>query len=347
MKIITSNFKKGFAKVMPETSDDLWYLSQIVDPGDVIKGKTLRKLKPTEEAKAIRKPVFMKLTVEKTEFSPEMLRLTGPILEGPEDVAHGSYHTFNVETGNIITVEKTEWLNYQIKRLKESAESKLPKILICVLDREEALFAQMKRAGYEIIGKLKGDVAKKRIEGKGKEFYPTIIKQLEDYDARYKLDKIILASPAFWKEELMKVLKNADLKKKIIQATCSTADENAFAEVLKREETKHALHEERVSKEIKLIDKLLSGISKGEAVAYGIDETEKASEAGAINELLVTDSFINKLRLENKFKRLDVVMKSVDKQKGEIVIISSDHEGGQKLDGIGGIGALLRYKLSY
>ncbi len=330
---------------MPETSDDLWYLSQLVDAGDVVKGKTLRKIKPTEEAKAIRKPVFMILKVEKTEFSPEALRILGTVLEGPEDVPHGSHHTFNVETGTVLTIEKTEWLNYQIKRLKEAAESAAPKILICVFDREEALFAMMKRAGYVVLGTLKGDVAKKRMDEKGKEFWPSIIKLLESYDARHKLDKIILASPAFWKEELFKVLKNDALKKKIIQATCSGADESAIAEVLKRDETKHALQQERVSKEIKLVESVLAEISKGGAVAYGMDEVAKAVEAGAVKELLVTDGFINKRRLANTFKQLDVIMRAVDKQKGEVIIVSSDHDGGQKLDGIGGIGALLRYKL--
>ncbi len=40
-------------------------------------------------------------------------------------------------------------------------------------------------------------------------------------------------------------------------------------------------------------------------------------------------------------------MKVVDSTKGEIHIVSTEHEGGKKLDGIGGIAGILRYKLSY
>ena len=40
-------------------------------------------------------------------------------------------------------------------------------------------------------------------------------------------------------------------------------------------------------------------------------------------------------------------MRFVEQVKGEIHIISSDHEGGQKLDGLTGIAALLKYKLEY
>ena len=40
-------------------------------------------------------------------------------------------------------------------------------------------------------------------------------------------------------------------------------------------------------------------------------------------------------------------MKTVDSTKGDIIIISSDHEAGKKLDGLGGIAAILRFKLNY
>ena len=40
-------------------------------------------------------------------------------------------------------------------------------------------------------------------------------------------------------------------------------------------------------------------------------------------------------------------MRNVDKSKGDIMIISSEHEAGKKLNGLGGIAAILRYKLNY
>jgi protein pelota len=40
-------------------------------------------------------------------------------------------------------------------------------------------------------------------------------------------------------------------------------------------------------------------------------------------------------------------MKTVDNTKGDILIISSEHEAGKKLDGLGGIAAILRFKLNY
>ena len=137
MKLISSNFRKGEAKVKVETLDDLWYLSQIIDTGDVVSGKTFRKIKVgSTEKEAVRKSVFIKIQVEKVEFSrtAARLRILGTILEGPEDVQKGSHHTFNVEPDTVITINKEAWPAYQVNRLKEAAEQKMLNILICVFE---------------------------------------------------------------------------------------------------------------------------------------------------------------------------------------------------------------------
>ena len=348
MKILSKNLKQGEVKLFIETSEDLWYLSQIIDEKDIISGKTLRKIKTTEEADATKRAVFMKITTEKIEYGADTLRISGKVIEGPEDVPRGSYHTFTIEQSTTITIIKEHWYAYQLDRLQEAAENKRASILICVFDREDAYFALLKKSKAEILSHLKGDVERKRMTSTTKSsFYAQIIKQLEEYDTRYKLDSILLASPAFWKEELAKELKNDALRKKIIQATCSSADESAIDEVLKRDEVRTALRSERTSREMILVDKLLSEIAKKGQAVYSINNTESAAAQGAIETLLVTDSLIQSMRKENTFQRLDSIMRSVDKQKGEILIVSKEHIGGKKLDGLGGIAALLRYKLSY
>jgi len=346
VKQLALNLKQGEAKVLVENPDDLWFLNNIIDKGDIIKGKTLRKIKATEKASAERKKVFLAIQVEKTEFTAEELRVAGKVTEGPEDVPHGSYHTFSVEVGSKITIIKPEWLRYQLDYLKEATAAKVPKIIICVFDREEALFAKLTRDGYEMLTTIKGKVAKKAVQEKVKEtFYSEIIKQLEEYDRRFELDRIILASPAFWREELCKVLTNQELRKKIIQATCSGVDETAIAEVLKRKETHEALRQERISTEMSIVEDLFARIAKAGNAAYGMIETRQAAEAGAVEHLLVTDKLIQRLREENRFSELDSIMKTVERTRGKVWIISTEHEGGKRLQGLGGIGAILRYKL--
>jgi len=354
MKLIYFDFKKGEAKVKVENLDDLWYLNQIIETNDFIKGKTFRKVKIGKEEqrkqKIARKSVFLLIKVEKVEFSKtsNTLRVSGIVKEGPEEVPLGSYHTFNIEENSIITIIKQQWLKFQVNKLKEAGKETTSKILICVHDREEAYFALMKKYGYQLLSNIKGTVQKKAdLQKVESTFYKEIIKQLQDYVERYNLNKIIIASPAFWKEDLMKELDNESLKGKIILATCSSVGENAFNEVIKRPETEEALKQDRISKEFKYVEELLTEISKNNLASYGLEETKNAAQAGAVRILLITDSFIQEKRIENKYMEIEEIMKTVDNAKGDVVIVSSEHEAGKKLNGLGGIAAILRFKLNY
>ena len=145
----------------------------------------------------------------------------------------------------------------------------------------------------------------------------------------------------------MKVLKNNSIRKKIIPAVCSSVSENAIQEVIKRPELKNALRQERVSEEMRIVEQLLAEISKAGLVAYGTKDVGEAAYAGAVETIIVSDTLIRRLREAGDYASLESMLLLVERAKGNVVIVSSEHDGGRKLDGLGGIGALLRYKLSY
>jgi protein pelota len=350
MQIINKDIKKGIVKLKIENQDDLWYLSHIIDKNDNISGKTVRKIKIGEEGqrniKIIKKTIFLKILSEKIEYTSNTLRITGKIVEAPEDVPINSYHSFNLEENTIITIIKNKWLKFQLDKLNEASTQKISKVLIVVLDREEANFALMQRQGYKLLSSLKGQVNKKAVDDSIKSsFYSDIIKTTKEYDTRYDLSKIVIASPLFWREELIKELNDEKIKSKIIQATCSATGQNGINEVLKRPELKEALKQDRVLNEINIVEKLLSEISKNEKGVYGIMQIKKAVGLGAVDVLILTDNFIQKAREKEKYEEIDLILKNTESMKGTVHIISSNHEGGKKLNGLGGIGGILRYKL--
>jgi protein pelota len=353
MQIISKDLRKGYAKVKVENKDDIWYLSTIIEEHDIVRGQTTRKVKldgGSDERKAnvsIRK-VTLSICVEKVEFHKYTgdLRVSGKIIGGQEDIPAGSYHTLNIEDGSTISIEKEAWLNYQVKRLEEACANQPIHILICVFDRDEALFALMKKYGYEVLAEIKGDVQKKAVDEKVKaSFYSEIINMLKQFDQRYKLSSIIMASPGFWKDEFSKELEDKELKKKIVFATSSSANKSAINEVLKRPEVISALKQDRVVKEVNLVNEVLTEIKKDGLVSYGIKETREAATMGAVKTLVVTDNYIQASREKNSYAEIERTMRCVDSAQGEVFIISSEHEGGKSLDGLGGIGALLRYRI--
>ena len=96
----------------------------VEDPNDhILLGVELENEEPVlvfpEGTKGDRKPMWLKLKVKSVSFHEfsNRLRIKGTILEGPEDfVSFGSYHTFNIETGQQVTIQKSEWLKNELKR---------------------------------------------------------------------------------------------------------------------------------------------------------------------------------------------------------------------------------------
>ncbi len=347
MRILKQDFKNGEVSIRADTLDDLWYLNSIIEKGDLISGATERKVKLNEEGKSAKKNFYVEIKVEKTEYGKgsNELRINGLITQGPEDIPKGIHQVIEVREGTDIKIRKEGWLAYQKEKIKEASENKRLNILVAVFDREEALFALLKRYGYEIILEIQGDVQKKAdVAKKDNKFFADIADNLKELSERHSIHKIILASPAFWKEYVLKLIKDKGLSSKIVQATCSSVGKNGIEEVLKRDEVKTALLEDRMSQEFKLVEQLLAEVAKEGLAAYGKKEATEAVNSGNIKFLLVTDSFIRKNREEGNFSEVDNLLKNTEKNGGEIRIISSEHEGGRRLDGLGGIGAILRYK---
>lgn len=355
MQILYKNIKEGDAKIKVTSLDDLWHLSQVIEEGDTITGTTLRKIKvsgESEKAASTKRPVHLSLNAERVEFSKysDVLRVLGIVVEGSEDVPKGSHHTFEIENGTVFTLHKESWMKYQIDRLDEAMKEKPTKTMVVVLDRDSIGFALLKQYGYDFLGEISGDVEKKEYEKKlpSKEFFSEAADELLAYVKRYGIENLIIASPAFWKENFLKVLakKNSKLAKAAILATCNDTGKNGVDEVLKRPEVKSVLSKERAAKEIELVERLLYEISKEGLAVYGYKEVQKAAELKAIKVFLVLDNFLLESRQSGKYKELDSLMRMVDSSNGEILVISSEHDGGLKLKGLGGIAALLRYKLN-
>ncbi|HIJ10965.1 TPA: mRNA surveillance protein pelota [Candidatus Woesearchaeota archaeon] len=351
MDILKKNYRTGIVKLIINDQDDLWYLSHIIDPGDILTGKTTRKIRigDGDNAKVTKKTMTLTIEAETIDFGTagDTLRINGLVKEGPEDVPRDSYHTITLEEGSECTLQKVSWLSYQKQKLEDSAEKKFT-YLLCLFDREDAIFAVTKKYGFEILTKIKGEVQKKdKKQQITKDFQVEILKGLETYATRLNPQHIILASPAFYKEDVAKRIIDPVVKKKLVLATCNTIDQTGLYEVMKRPELAVVLKDSRARQEQEVVDELLKEIHKVGLAAYGMEHTKIAVGAGAVHTLLVTDSLVFKSREDGTYEELDAMMKKIDSLQGTIHIISADHDGGQKLQGVGGIGALLRYKLEW
>lgn len=209
-------------------------------------------------------------------------------------------------------------------------------------------YALLTASGYKMLADIEGEVGKKGYADiKEKEFYSEVAKHLEEYVQRYEVQNIIIGSPAFWKEELLSIIKKKypSLTSKVTLATCNTTGKNAIEEILKRDEVKTVLKNDRTTRETKLVEEMLKAIAKNSLSAYGMKDVQQAAEAHAIKILLLSEDFLQEQRQKGNFSLLDIMMREVERSNGEVHIISTEHEAGKRLHGLGGIAAVLKYNL--
>ena len=353
MKIIKENEKEGIVEIVPETLDDLWHLSHIIEVGDNASSKTTRRIQDTSGDKirgdrGVKKTFYLGLDIENVSFHlfTGKLRLTGVITRGPEDlIPLGSHHTLEVKLNTPITIKKERWPKWAIKRLNQAIEaSKKLSAIIVVLEDDTATLGLMRQYGIEYYGPIKGNVSGKRIVDKNRQknivqFYEKVVESIEKFDS---IQNIIIAGPGFVKNDFYDYIKDkhADLAKISIIEPTGSGGRNGISEVLKKGTVEKLTSENRVALEMSAVDNLLTEIAKNSSkVAYGLRETKKAVDLGAVSQLLILDT---KVASENMGDAMDMV----ENMKGDVMVISSEHEGGKQLESLGGMAAILRYEIA-
>ena len=352
MKIINQDTKEGIVEVVPQTLDDLWHLSHIVEVGDNASSKTTRRIQDNTGDKlrsdrGVKKTFYLGLDIENISFHlfTGKLRLTGVITRGPEDlIPLGSHHTLEVKLNTPLTIKKEKWPKWAIKRLNQAIDaSKKLSALIIVLEDDTATIGLMRQFGIEYYGPIKGNVSGKRILDKNRQknivqFYEKVIESIEKFDY---IENIIIAGPGFVKNDFYDYIKDKhkDLAKIAIIESTGSGGRVGISEVLKKGTVEKLTSENRVALEMMAVDNLLSQIGKNSSkIAYGLKETTNAINLGAVSELLILDT---KVASEN----MGDLMYMVENMKGEVLVISSEHEGGKQLESLGGMAAILRYEI--
>ena len=350
MKILEQDEKDGCIELLPETLDDLWHLSHIITEGDYISSKTTRRIQDTTGDKlrsdrGVKKTFFLEIKVENVSFHlfTGKLRATGVITKGPEElIPLGTHHTLEVKLNLPLKINKIEWPKWAINRLEEAIEaSKKLSAMIIVLEDDTATIGLIRQFGIEYYGPIIGSLSGKRIIDKNRpklvlDFYGKITAAILKFD---NIQNIVLAGPGFVKNDYFKYLKDKhkDIVKKVIVENTGTGGRVGIGEVLKKGTVEKITAENRISHEMMNIEEVLKEIAKSsDKVVYGKNETINAANAGAVEKLLILDKLISNRDVEK-------AMNIVEDMNGEIMIISSEHDGGKQLESLGAIAALLRY----
>ena len=338
--------------LVPESLDDIWHLSYVLEPGDLVSGHTTRRIQRNDDAMrdtgGQRESMQVAIEVESVEFHKfaNRLRVGGTIVECPIEDQKGLHHTINIEENDEIVVEKV-FKTDQTERLEEAAEAtENPDVAIVTVEEAQAYIHTVAQYGTEEYASIAGPTGKGEYARSRSELFEDLTDALRHLD----VDAIVLAGPGFTKQDALDFIEEEapEIAEKIQTVDTSAVGDRGVHEVLKRGAVEEIQAETRIASEADFIDDLLKQIATGEKATYGIEEVGKAAEFGAIERLLVLD---DRLRMERgeegEWDRdVDDIIELVEQQGGDVTVFSGDFEPGEQLSQLGGIAALLRFRMN-
>jgi len=340
MKAECGELKENYGEIrfIPETIDDLWHLKHLVLPGSLVFATTFRSVESATDKirpeKVEKRPVRLGVRAEKIEFSEHgiRLRITGIIEHG---IDCGAYHTINVETGYEISVIR-QWRPVDLERIERAKKSSLFGVIhVLTIEEGEAELFRIRQYGPESVvtvtaGSGKGGECDNRVA-----FFDAVTKSITEVSG-----PLVIAGPGFIKDDFVRHAKNRNClpAERAVVVETRRIGRGAVQDVIGTGTLEKMIGDLQLSREVRLMDEVLMRIAQDGAVAYGRKQVADAIEYGAVEEVLIADSLLHDPATSPLLER-------AERMQSRIVVLSTEFEPGERLVALGGIAALLRYKL--
>ncbi|NOZ82850.1 MAG: mRNA surveillance protein pelota, partial [Euryarchaeota archaeon] len=239
------------------------------------------------------------------------------------------------------------WRRWHLERLAEAERaSREAKVLIVAVEEGEAELALVRRYGVEYLARVSANVTGKRYakqhDASAKQFYAEVADKIAEVVGKEGVEAVLLAGPGFWKDSLLEVVRerHPELAKRCHAEGTGCGGRSAVQEVLKRRVIERILQESRISEETALVERFYEELARGGLAAYGMAEVRRALEFGAVEVLLISDAFLR------RHPESDAMIEQARSTRAKVLIVSTEHEAGERLEAVGGLAAILRYRLS-
>lgn len=263
--------------------------------------------------------------------------------EGESDI-----RLWSIEPPEQLNIKKY-WCDkkFEVEPLKEMVEEKEIYGLL-VLDNKEATVGLLKGKKIEILKELgsivpgkfrKGGQSAARFdrvrEGLINDWYKKIAQISREYFSKYTLKGIIIGGPGPAKNDFYDgdyLL--TEVKKQVLGLeNTGYTDEQGLEELVQRSQS--ILAEAAVAKEKELVQKFFEELRKESGLAvYGKEKIMKILEMGAVDIIMVSEGI-----------EADDIIEKSENYGTKVEIISKDTREGDQLFQLGGIAALLRWRI--
>ena len=328
----------GEIRLFPETLDDIWHLSHLVGPGDLVFATTFRSVEAATDKlrpeKVEKRPVRLGIRVEKVEFHQHTnrLRIAGVIESGVDVTAH---HTLNVEPGFEISVVK-RWRSFDCERVRRAVDASAYGVVHVVsVEEGEAQIYRLRQFGPEWVTTVAAGSSKGAETGTRSALFDKTLEALAAVTG-----PLVVAGPGFVKDDFANYVKASasDLAGRMLVVETRRIGRGAVQEVIGQGILERLLGDLHLAREVRLMDEVLHRIATEGPVAYGIHEVRKAVGYGAAETVLISDTLL-------RDEAATGVVREAERVNASVVVLSTEFEPGERLSALGGAAALLRYRL--
>ena len=151
---------------------------------------------------------------------------------------------------------------------------------------------------------------------------------------------MVIVGPGFLKEDFVDVGRDEapDIFSGCVIENSGQGGMAGIHEAISRGTLPKAVAQIKIQEEMTAVEKLKEAIAK-DMGTYGKKEVKNAIESGAAEEMLI---LAEKTRTDEGRKLLNLA----EKNRTNVIEISSHHHGGEMLNGLGDIAVILRYRMT-
>lgn len=366
-------------KLCPTEPEDMWHVHNLVAIGDDLRAHTARKIKGEDLERKTSEIVHADITITVTAVSFDSavnaLHVNGRIVGHNEKLKmrDGQYHAVDLELNrNFVLWKKNGWDSVAVQTLRTAlSHDRGDAIAAIVMDEGVAhiclvtnyqthLIERVTRKSKAKNNKDDTNILNTKEEKTSRSYFAKVLVALERSGIDFSQPRpLLLASPgyvaarfkSFLAEEAFRMNDKqlAAVAKNAVKVHTSSGDLHALNDILKSREVHTLMSDRKSTSDNRTLDDLSARLRKDDGRAwYGEIPVAKAVAEGAVGRgggvLLVNNLLFRNEDISIRSKYVALVDK-VKEEGGEVRILSSDHQSGKRLEGMGNIAALLTYPM--
>ncbi|KAJ0013672.1 protein PELOTA 1 [Pistacia vera] len=357
----------GSVKMVPVDSDDLWFVYNLIAPGDSVMAVTVRKVlreaaSGGRDAERVKLKLEIKVEVADYDKEGSVLRIRGKNILENEYVKIGAFHTLELELHRPFVLRKDLWDSLALDVLHQASDPTASADLAVVLMQEG--LAQILLIGRSMTttrSRIETSIPRKHgpaiagYESALKKFFENVLQAFLKHVDFNVVRCAVIASPGFTKDQfhrhllleaerrqLRPIIEN---KSRIVLVHTTSGYKHSLREVLDAPNVMNLIKDTKAAQEVQVLKDFFNMLSNDpNRACYGPKHVEVAHERMAVQTLLITDDLFRNADIATRKKYVNLV-NSVKDSGGTAHVFSSMHVSGEQLGQLTGVAAILRFPL--